>query len=271
MGCRAREEGAEIRRRSRCAWGILAAAIFAVVPNALADEPPVPWSGGGAVETPFEQFAGQQASVAAGRPVKVHCNGATDWGQLGAEQRFDPVTVWGYVVFTWDHDAEAYRPADYMELSEAACWYLDEYWRAPLGEKGKRCRTATQITFVPHRTRVKVLRRVKVNGRWRARVVYVTRTMQSPVSIPQFGTCADYKNRIFALQTISHETQHLAGVQDEANAECNGMQRLVWFAQRFGATAEQGREMAGDYFHDFYLVKRPGTPYFLPTCPDPGA
>jgi hypothetical protein len=29
--------------------------------------------------------------------------------------------------------------------------------------------------------------------------------------------------------------------------------------------------MAGDYFPDFYLVKRPGTPYFLPTCPNPGA
>ena len=45
--------------------------------------------------------------------------------------------------------------------------------------------------------------------------------------------------------------------------------RLGWFAQRFGATYEQGRQMADDYFNDFYLVKRPGTPYFLPTCPDP--
>jgi hypothetical protein len=47
------------------------------------------------------------------------------------------------------------------------------------------------------------------------------------------------------------------------------MQRLGWFAQRFGATVEQARQMAGDYFHDFYLAGRPGTPYFLASCPDP--
>ena len=35
-----------------------------------------------------------------------------------------------------------------MQLSEAACWYLDEYWRAPLGPKGKRCRAGT---FAPPR------------------------------------------------------------------------------------------------------------------------
>jgi hypothetical protein len=258
-----------IRRPSRRAWGILVASVLAVVPAAVAADPPLPWAGGLAVETPFERYAGDQATVVAGRPVKVYCNGANDWGRLGAQERFDPVTVWGFVVFSWDRDAQSYRPGDYMQLSEAACRYLDEYWRAPLTEKGKRCRTATQITFVHHKVRVRVVRRVQARGRWHSRVTYVTKTVQSPVSVPQFGTCPDYQNRIFALQTISHESQHLSGVQDEANAECNGMQRLGWFAQRFGATVEQARQMAGDYFHDFYLAGRPGTPYFLASCPDP--
>jgi hypothetical protein len=110
--------------------------LLVVVPAALADDPPLPWAGGVAVETPFERFAGEQSSVVAGRPVKVICNGANDWGQLGAQQRFDPVTVWGFVIFNWDSTTRTYRPVDYMQLSEAACWYLDQYWRAPAGASG---------------------------------------------------------------------------------------------------------------------------------------
>ena len=240
-----------------------------VVPAAVADDPPLPWAGGIAVETPFERHGAELASVIAGRPVRVICNGSTDWNQLAVQQRFDPVTVWGFVVFTYDSVTEAYRPADFMQLSEAACWYLDEYWRAPLSEKGKRCQVSTQITFHDKKTRVKEKRRVKVKGKWTIRWVYVTKTTHVPVSAPRFGTCPDYQNRVFALQSISHESQHLMGIQDEATAECNGMQRLPWFAQGFGATQEQGRQMAGDYFHDFYELKRPGTPYYLPTCPNP--
>ena len=92
------------------------------------------------METPFEQFAGQLASVVAGRPVKVICNDAADWRVLSAQQRFDPVTVWGFVVFNYDSATETYTPADSMQLAEAPWWYLDQYWRAPAGEKGKACR-----------------------------------------------------------------------------------------------------------------------------------
>ena len=131
------------------------AAAFAVVPVALAADPPVPWAGGAAVETPFERYAGALASVVVQRTVRVMCNGATDWGQFASQQRFDPVTVWGFVVFTYDTVAAAYHPADTMQLSEAACWYLDEYWRAPLADKGKRCRVSTRITFREKKTTVK--------------------------------------------------------------------------------------------------------------------
>jgi hypothetical protein len=83
--------------------------------------------------------------------------------------------------------------------------------------------------------------------------------------------CHDYMNRVYALQTISHESQHLLGIRDEATAECVGMQRLAWVALGFGATLEQARQMAGDYYRDFYMVRRPGTAYYQPGCPDPSA
>lgn len=270
-GAAPREREGKIRRLCRrYRWALVAVGLFAFVPAAVAADPPLPWAGGPAVETPFEAYAGKLATTVAARPVRVVCNGSGDWGQLASKQRFDPVTVWGFVVFDLDAATGAYRPADYMQLSEAACWYLDEYWRAPAAQKGKRCQVGTKVTFVERTTRLRVTARVKVKGRWVTKVSWVTERKQVPTSRPQYGACPDYQNRVFALQTISHEAQHLSGVRDEAVAECSGMQRLGWFAQQFGATAAQGRTMAEDYYTTFYALKRPGTMYYLPGCPNPG-
>ncbi len=267
---RTRGGEAKIRRHSRrIRCTLVAVAALLALPSAFAADPVVPWAGGDAVETPLERYGAELASIVAGRPVRVICTGSAAWAQLAVRQGFDPVAVWGFVVFANDPAAEAARPPDEMHLSEAACWYLDAYWRAPAAEKGKRCRLSTRITFQERTIRVGERRRVKIAGRWTIRWVYVTRTVQVPVSVPRFGTCPDYRDRVFALQTISHESQHLRGIRDEATAECDGMQRLPWFAERFGATEEQARQMAGDYFRDVYEVERPGTPYFLPACSNP--
>jgi hypothetical protein len=268
--------GGEIRRLGRRCQLALATTLVVLAsvpasPAAFQDEPPVPWEGGAAVETPFEQYAGQLASVVAGRPVQVICNGPDDWGRLASQRRFNPASAWGFVAFDYDAATDSDAPSDSMQLSQPACWYLDEYRRAPAAEKGKLCPVQSRRTFRLKTTKVKVSQRVKVNGRWRTRVVYATRTTRVPVKAPKPRVCPDYMNHVFALQTISHESQHLAGIRDEATAECNGMQKLAWFAQQFGATPEQARRMAGDYFHDFYEVERPGTPYYMPSCPDPSA
>ena len=178
----------------------------------------------------------------AGRPVTVACNGVAEWGELASQRRFDPATVWGFVIFTFDSVTGSYRPADDMQLAEAACWYLDQLWRAPPDERGKVCRVTTQLT-VPQKKAAK--------------------------RVTKYRVCPNYMKRVFALQTISHEAQHLAGIRDEATAECSGLQNLAWFAEQFGSTADQARQMASDYYHDFYETRRPGTPYYLPTCPDP--
>jgi hypothetical protein len=271
--CRTRGEERKIRRGSRRLEGFVAVVAVLMLassaPATRAENPPLPWAGGAAVETQFELFVGQLAGVIAGRPVKVICNDAGEWSALSARQRLDAVTVWGFVLFDFEPSSETYRPGDTMQLAEAPCSYLDQYWRAPASEKGKTCRVASQLTFRPAKTTVRVTKRVKVRGTWRTRVAYVTKVVQVPVEVPKYGACPDYLNRVFALQTISHESQHLAGIRDEATAECNGMQKLSWFAQHFGATAEQGAQMAGDYYREVYLLKRPGTPYYLSTCPDP--
>lgn len=174
------------------------------------------------------------------------CNGSADWSALAAQRGLDPTTVWGFVVFTYDASTQAYSPSDSMELSEPACRYLDRLWRAPPDERGKTCTVGVQVTV-------------------RTKTVTLTSTRRVR------RVCPDYLQRLIALQTLSHESQHLAGIQDEATAECNGLQHLAWFAEQLGSTADQARQMAFDYYHDYYEVRRPGTPYYLPACPDPTA
>ncbi|HKP18202.1 MAG TPA: hypothetical protein VJT84_06965 [Gaiellaceae bacterium] len=205
---------------------------------ALAADAP-PWSGGAAVETPFERFAAGLASTVADAPVTVSCNNRTAWRTLAAQRRVDANKAWGFVLF--DRDAAGARPRPRMELAEAACFYLEQYLRLPPAQKGKSCRITT-VTVAGGRT-----------DRRRS----------------SYGECPNYRRRVVALQTLAHESQHLAGIRDEGLAECNGMQTLAWFAERFGATHAQGVRMARDYYRDDYLTLRPGTPYYLADCPEP--
>ena len=47
-----------------------------------------------------------------------------------------------------------------------------------------------------------------------------------------------------ALATLAHEAYHLAGVRDEAAAECYGIQTVDFVTQRFGGAANQARLVA---------------------------
>jgi hypothetical protein len=47
-----------------------------------------------------------------------------------------------------------------------------------------------------------------------------------------------------ALSTIAHESFHLAGIRDEAAAECYATQTVDFVAEKLGATAAQGQIVA---------------------------
>jgi hypothetical protein len=47
-----------------------------------------------------------------------------------------------------------------------------------------------------------------------------------------------------ALHVLAHESFHLAGVRDEAEADCLGLQRTAFVADRLGATADEARRLA---------------------------
>jgi hypothetical protein len=65
------------------------------------------------------------------------------------------------------------------------------------------------------------------------------------------GPAAD--DLAMAVDVLSHEAQHLAGVADEAVAECRSLQTLGMAAQRLGATPEQGAALAAHERRTNYL------------------
>ena len=249
------------RKHVWCAVAVAAGALGLAAP-AAAD----PWDGGREVVTPLEAELIAIAGEIAERPVQMHCNGGEEWSALAAQTGFEATSVWGYVTFT--ATASGWAPGGEAQLSEAACRYADAFWRD--GSASKPARTCRVGTKVERRLEHRV-RRVRV----RTEAGFVTRRKRVPVlvrtEVPVVGLCPGYvEERLFALQTIAHESVHLSGVEDEAVAECYGMQLLAWVAWKLGAPDALAREMAADYWREYYLVERPGTPYFDEGCRDGG-
>ena len=58
-------------------------------------------------------------------------------------------------------------------------------------------------------------------------------------------SCGDDLAR--AVDVLAHESWHLAGVADEADAECRAVRALAWTAERLGTTPAQGRALTVRY------------------------
>jgi hypothetical protein len=76
---------------------------------------------------------------------------------------------------------------------------------------------------------------------------------------------------MFALQTVSHESYHLLGFENEATAECYGMQSLWYVARRLGASVQESEAFAALYWRS-YPARRtsPHPEYWSAECRDGG-
>jgi hypothetical protein len=260
---------------------LLAAAVTAgaAAAPAQANHGPLPWLGGLPEVSAFEHHIGPFASQLARRDVSVICNGANDWAILAAQGRFDASRVWGYVTFQWFHEPgrSVFGPIHYAQVSDKACWYLDEFWAAP----DKRattveCQVGTKTEYrteFTYRTKpIWVTKRVTVGGKKvtkriravRRVAVGITRAVEVPVT----GRCADYLLKLRALQTLSHESMHLQGIRQEGLAECYGMQLIDDAARWLGTELALSREIARDYWTEVYLKRSPRSSYRLYNCVD---
>jgi hypothetical protein len=245
---------------------LLAAALgsLAAPPVATADHGPPPWASGPEVESPLEAIAAQAVSdLIVQRPVQVRCHGEQEWEAATAELGWDGARVAG---FAWIGGTVA-------ELAPDTCVHLDEFWNEGAAEK--RCR-ATFTVFAPAapvRIRVKV--RVRVDGRWRTRIstVKILRdaTELVPVREQRLVRCAEFPQRVHAVQTLAHEAFHLAGIRSEAEADCYAMQTIGAVGLRLGADPWFAAEMRG-WMWSWYQSHQATKPseYFSPDCHEDG-
>ena len=70
----------------------------------------------------------------------------------------------------------------------------------------------------------------------------------------------------WSLNTLAHESYHLAGVRNEAQTECYALQAIDFVARRLGASPEQGRALGAFSFDQ--LPGRMPSEYSSPECRD---
>ena len=69
-----------------------------------------------------------------------------------------------------------------------------------------------------------------------------------------------------AVHVLTHESMHLAGVVDEAEADCLAVQSDAWVAGALGADARFARAFAREYWIAYYPSQEPR--YRSPDCRD---
>ncbi len=247
--------------------------------SSAAEDRELPWASGQSVVSEFEGLAAQWVNQVAQRSdLQVICNGNTDWGILAAQQKFDPNRVWGYVFMRFNVATFRWEPFNYTHVSEAACLYADRFWGAADKELTKNCQTGTKPIFEDRVvTRVKyVWKTVKkrVNGKSKKVRVRKKVSVRTTVTVkigdePVYATCSDWNQTLFALNTFSHETMHLRGIQSESLAECYSIQHIAHVAIHFGATPEFAREIAADFLATWYTPSR--AEYWRADCVDGGS
>ena len=88
------------------------------------------------------------------------------------------------------------------------------------------------------------------------------------VRVPILGECDDWAQKLLAVHVLSHETMHLAGVVDEAEADCLAAQSDAFVAMALGASPRFARAMAREYWTLYYPSQEPR--YRTPSCRDGG-
>lgn len=278
----------------------------------IPDTPDLPWTDPNHL-SPLEVLSSQIASQIAGREARVYCNGQTDWDILRA-QRSIPENVWGYVASPGSYYIQSrtwVSSSPDAKLAPTGCQYLWSFAKAKA--KPTKCDASKTVTTshavtvrYKKRVAVKVTRRVKVNGVyvkrrvtvyrqvWRTRREQRTTTTIVPLGrVPCYSTAepgatvtapaggeAEYRNFVFAIMTLAHESIHLfdltAGKSidivatrqaGESRAECLGMQNIARVAVALGDTPDDAAALASYYALKMYPGRQTSNPdYWSSDC-----
>jgi len=200
--------------------------------SAAAAERDSAWAGGANRVSAIEREATGVASGIAGSNVTVECADPGDWRVLGSRDDFDPTLVWGLTLVDGGAvDAAARRTT----LAPRTCRLLAAFAASP-SVRGTR--------------------------------VCVHPTAQKGASQTMLGECDSWGATLVAVHVLTHETMHLAGVVDEAVADCLAMQLDAVVARGLGASPTFGATLARDYWSQYYGAQ--DASYRSPDCRNRG-
>src|SRR5262249_54222827 len=139
-------------------------------------------SGGAGRVSAIARQATVIASGIAGSEVSVECADPGDWRALGSRDAFDPTLVWGLTLVDRG-DVEAPETT----LAPRTCRLLAAFAASP-SVRGTR--------------------------------ICVHPSARKGVGRTMLGECDSWGATLVAVHVLTHETMHLAGVVDEAEADC---------------------------------------------------
>jgi len=180
--------------------------------------------------TPFEARASLIAASLAGHVVSIDCADPGTWRSLAAEYGFDQALTWALTPLDTETSTGSRVPRGYADFSPRACRFGDAFARRPTERGARICRHGT------------------------------TR--------PVLGECDDWALELMAVHVLGHESMHLAGIIDEATADCLATQLAALVAGRFGASTTFARSLANEYWRFYY--RSGDSQYRSPACRDGG-
>jgi len=216
---------------------VAAAVALALVVPAVAGEA-MPARGAAGSAAVFELRATRIARSLSGRPVAIECADAATWRSLAAEYGFDRETTWALTPLRRDSGRGGrLAPGDRAVLSPRTCRLGARFLAAPTERGVRLCRHGSEPRWALRPSdssgSPETLRRVRVRT-------------------AVWGECDAWGVTLTALHVLTHESMHLAGVVDEAPADCLGVQLDALVATRLGAAAPFARALAREYWRSYY-------------------
>jgi len=179
--------------------------------------------------------------------VTVACVDSSGWTALAAQYGFDRELTWAVTPLRRVTSTGTSEATGQSFFSPRECRLVEAFLRAPT-ERGVRiCHHGTR----PRWRTVKATRA----GRHARRVL---------THVPLLGECDDWGQVLLAVHVLAHESMHLAGVIEEAPADCLGAQVGALVARMLGASSRFARGTALEYWRDYYRSQDPR--YRSPDC-----
>jgi hypothetical protein len=225
-------------------WRSVAASLILLglaVPARGADRPLL-LSHGAAARTPsFEATSSRIAGSLAGHEVSIECAGRARWRSLSSRYGFDAALTWALTPLRWDSSLGAVGPTGRSVLSPRTCRLGKAFLLAPTNLGARLCRHGTKsVQRAP-------------SGERRGK----TRSQPMLVKVPLLGECDEWGAKLLAVHVLGHESMHLAGVVDEATAECLATQLGAFVVAGLGAGTRFSRSLASEYWRFYYPSQDP--------------